>query len=193
MLCVRKIPKRSPLFSHQASTGSGSTGLPCGGALLSMTPSERQCVETLVGMGYSYEGVLRAMQRQGQNVEQVRPPSHHRAQKSGNLVNSLPNIWFIVWVKVTVFAILNWNKWIAVHCMLSSKLRQWISVLTLDTAGLSEPLRTRKTQQTVRLNLCATLNVSHLFYLWISISHYAFWKSKYMRHTIQCSRWIVKH
>lgn len=36
-----------------------------------MTPSERQCVETLVGMGYSYEGVLRAMQRQGQNVEQV--------------------------------------------------------------------------------------------------------------------------
>lgn len=46
-------------------------GLPCGGALLSMTPGERQCVETLVGMGYSYEGVLRAMQRQGQNVEQV--------------------------------------------------------------------------------------------------------------------------
>lgn len=38
-----------------------------------MTPSERQCVETLVGMGYSYEGVLRAMQRQGQNVEQVGP------------------------------------------------------------------------------------------------------------------------
>uniref|UniRef100_A0A1A8JS28 Ubiquitin-associated protein 1 n=1 Tax=Nothobranchius kuhntae TaxID=321403 RepID=A0A1A8JS28_NOTKU len=51
--------------------GSGSSGLPCGGALLSMTPSERQCVETLVGMGYSYEEVLRAMQRQGQNVEQV--------------------------------------------------------------------------------------------------------------------------
>lgn len=48
-----------------------SSGLPCGGALLSMTPSERRCVETLVGMGYSYEGVLRAMQKQGQNVEQV--------------------------------------------------------------------------------------------------------------------------
>ncbi|XP_077583142.1 ubiquitin-associated protein 1 [Stigmatopora nigra] len=55
----------------QANSGSGSASLPCGGALLSMTPSERQCVETLVGMGYSYEGVLRAMQRQGQNVEQV--------------------------------------------------------------------------------------------------------------------------
>ncbi|KAK2862415.1 hypothetical protein Q5P01_001948 [Channa striata] len=54
-----------------ANTGSVSTGLPCGGALLSMTPSERQCAETLVGMGYSYEGVLRAMQRQGQNMEQV--------------------------------------------------------------------------------------------------------------------------
>ncbi|XP_034022996.1 ubiquitin-associated protein 1 isoform X2 [Thalassophryne amazonica] len=53
-----------------ANSGSGSA-LPCGGALLSMTPSERQCVETLVGMGYSYEGVLRAMQRQGQNMEQV--------------------------------------------------------------------------------------------------------------------------
>ncbi|XP_054883572.1 ubiquitin-associated protein 1 [Poeciliopsis prolifica] len=54
-----------------ANPGTGPTGLPCGGALLSMTPSERQCVETLVGMGYSYEEVLRAMQRQGQNVEQV--------------------------------------------------------------------------------------------------------------------------
>lgn len=54
-----------------ANPGSGPAGLPCGGALLSMTPSERQCVETLVSMGYSYEGVLRAMQRQGQNVEQV--------------------------------------------------------------------------------------------------------------------------
>ncbi|CAL8402739.1 unnamed protein product [Arctogadus glacialis] len=51
--------------------GAGTGGLPCGGALLSLTPSERQCVETIVGMGYSYEGVLRAMQKQGQNVEQV--------------------------------------------------------------------------------------------------------------------------
>ncbi|XP_035246701.1 ubiquitin-associated protein 1 [Anguilla anguilla] len=41
------------------------------GALFSLSPSERQCVETIVGMGYSYEGVMKAMQRQGQNVEQV--------------------------------------------------------------------------------------------------------------------------
>ncbi|XP_056587716.1 ubiquitin-associated protein 1 [Triplophysa dalaica] len=39
--------------------------------LLGLSPSERQCVETIVGMGYSYEGVLKAMQKQGQNVEQV--------------------------------------------------------------------------------------------------------------------------
>lgn len=53
-----------------------------------MTPSERQCVETLVGMGYSYEGVLRAMQRQGQNVEQVRPLSC-QAGKSNEMKKDL--------------------------------------------------------------------------------------------------------
>ncbi|KAL2099585.1 hypothetical protein ACEWY4_003979 [Coilia grayii] len=52
-------------------SGTGPAALPCGGALLSLSPAERQCVETIVSMGYSYEGVLRAMQRQGQNVEQV--------------------------------------------------------------------------------------------------------------------------
>ncbi|XP_068172348.1 ubiquitin-associated protein 1 isoform X2 [Antennarius striatus] len=77
------MPKTQVIFAPEPTThtksgapklanpASGYAGLPCGGALLSMTPSERQCVETLVGMGYSYEGVLRAMQRQGQNMEQV--------------------------------------------------------------------------------------------------------------------------
>ncbi|KAJ3603347.1 hypothetical protein NHX12_031089 [Muraenolepis orangiensis] len=55
----------------QTHPGAGQGGLPCGGTLLSLSPSERQCVETIVSMGYSYQGVLRAMQRQGQNVEQV--------------------------------------------------------------------------------------------------------------------------
>ncbi|XP_010879149.2 ubiquitin-associated protein 1 [Esox lucius] len=50
---------------------AGRPRLPCGGELLSLSPSERQCVETIVAMGYSYEGVLRAMQKRGQNVEQV--------------------------------------------------------------------------------------------------------------------------
>ncbi|XP_029008007.1 ubiquitin-associated protein 1 [Betta splendens] len=54
-----------------ASAGSGSAGLPCGGALLSMTTNERECVDSLVSMGYPYESVLRAMQRQGHNMEQV--------------------------------------------------------------------------------------------------------------------------
>ncbi|XP_035292337.1 ubiquitin-associated protein 1-like [Anguilla anguilla] len=42
-----------------------------GGALFGLTPGERQWVETIVAMGYPYEGVLKAMQRQGQNMEQV--------------------------------------------------------------------------------------------------------------------------
>ncbi|NP_001087386.1 ubiquitin associated protein 1 S homeolog isoform X1 [Xenopus laevis] len=39
--------------------------------LRALSSSERQCVETIVGMGYSYEQVMRAMQKRGQNVEQV--------------------------------------------------------------------------------------------------------------------------
>ncbi|XP_075042625.1 ubiquitin-associated protein 1 [Mixophyes fleayi] len=39
--------------------------------LQAMPSSERQCAETIVSMGYSYEHVMRAMQKQGQNVEQV--------------------------------------------------------------------------------------------------------------------------
>lgn len=69
---VAPEPMLSETAPHkQVNAVNCSGGLPCGGALLSMTPAERQCVETLVGMGYSYEGVLRAMQKQGQNVEQV--------------------------------------------------------------------------------------------------------------------------
>lgn len=36
-----------------------------------LSPSERQCVETVVNMGYSYECVLRAMKKKGENIEQV--------------------------------------------------------------------------------------------------------------------------
>lgn len=39
--------------------------------LQALSSSERQCAETIVSMGYSYEHVMRAMQKQGQNVEQV--------------------------------------------------------------------------------------------------------------------------
>ncbi|XP_008953419.1 ubiquitin-associated protein 1 isoform X1 [Pan paniscus] len=36
-----------------------------------LSPSERQCVETVVNMGYSYECVLRAIKKKGENIEQI--------------------------------------------------------------------------------------------------------------------------
>ncbi|XP_061469288.1 ubiquitin-associated protein 1 isoform X2 [Rhineura floridana] len=39
--------------------------------LQALSSSERQCVETVVNMGYSYEDVLKAMKKKGQNIEQV--------------------------------------------------------------------------------------------------------------------------
>uniref|UniRef100_A0A8I5R670 Ubiquitin associated protein 1 n=1 Tax=Papio anubis TaxID=9555 RepID=A0A8I5R670_PAPAN len=44
-----------------------------------LSPSERQCVETVVNMGYSYECVLRAMKKKGENIEQVSGWSARRA------------------------------------------------------------------------------------------------------------------
>ncbi|XP_003226416.1 ubiquitin-associated protein 1 [Anolis carolinensis] len=40
-------------------------------ALQALSSSERQCAETVVNMGYSYEDVLKAMKKKGQNIEQV--------------------------------------------------------------------------------------------------------------------------
>uniref|UniRef100_A0A8D2LLS7 Ubiquitin-associated protein 1 n=1 Tax=Varanus komodoensis TaxID=61221 RepID=A0A8D2LLS7_VARKO len=39
--------------------------------LQGLSSSERQCIETVVNMGYSYEAVLKAMKKKGQNIEQV--------------------------------------------------------------------------------------------------------------------------
>lgn len=39
--------------------------------LQALSPSERQCVETVVNMGYSYDCVLRAMRKKGENIEQI--------------------------------------------------------------------------------------------------------------------------
>ncbi|XP_052032232.1 ubiquitin-associated protein 1 isoform X2 [Apodemus sylvaticus] len=39
--------------------------------LQALSPSERQCVETVVSMGYSYDCVLRAMKKKGENIEQI--------------------------------------------------------------------------------------------------------------------------
>ncbi|XP_062410112.1 ubiquitin-associated protein 1 [Sardina pilchardus] len=77
------LPQEPATYMHTHTQNNGTPkqcapvsgpppgSLPCGGALLSLSPAERQCVETIVSMGYSYEGVIKAMQRQGQNVEQV--------------------------------------------------------------------------------------------------------------------------
>lgn len=75
LLSANQLIRCNVFLSYQPNpvpaAGPPSYPAPVGGALLSLSPSERQCVETVVGMGYSYEGVLKAMQRQGQNVEQV--------------------------------------------------------------------------------------------------------------------------
>ncbi|KAJ8262939.1 hypothetical protein COCON_G00153960 [Conger conger] len=63
------VLKRSPPLPAPGPRPPGLVGQ--GGALLGLTPRERQCVETVVAMGYPYEGVLKAMQRQGWNMEQV--------------------------------------------------------------------------------------------------------------------------
>ncbi|KAL1785000.1 ubiquitin-associated protein 1 isoform X2 [Sigmodon hispidus] len=39
--------------------------------LQALSPSERQCVETVVNMGYSYDCVLRAIKKKGENIEQI--------------------------------------------------------------------------------------------------------------------------
>ncbi|NWI10059.1 UBAP1 protein, partial [Crypturellus soui] len=39
--------------------------------LQALSDSERQCIETVVNMGYSPENVLKAMKKKGQNIEQV--------------------------------------------------------------------------------------------------------------------------
>lgn len=78
------LPSVFPQYAPVSGPTPGS--LPCGGALLSLSPAERQCVETIVSMGYSYEGVIKAMQRQGQNVEQVCTSSCPVIQENSDLI-----------------------------------------------------------------------------------------------------------
>nr|XP_006012679.1 PREDICTED: ubiquitin-associated protein 1 [Latimeria chalumnae]XP_014354151.1 PREDICTED: ubiquitin-associated protein 1 [Latimeria chalumnae] len=52
--------------STKVSSGSTYTDL-----FQALSPSKRQCVNTVVGMGYSYESAIKATEKQGQNVEQV--------------------------------------------------------------------------------------------------------------------------
>ncbi|NXB01892.1 UBAP1 protein, partial [Cnemophilus loriae] len=60
---VSKVPNNS---SCTKQPGSLAAELQQG-----LSPSERQCVETVVNMGYSPENVLKAMKKKGQNIDQV--------------------------------------------------------------------------------------------------------------------------
>ncbi|XP_039401120.1 ubiquitin-associated protein 1 [Mauremys reevesii] len=70
-----------PMVTHQNFTASkvpshtSCTKWPSGptysDVLQALSASERQCVETVVNMGYSYEDVMTAMKKKGQNIEQV--------------------------------------------------------------------------------------------------------------------------
>ncbi|MEE6457768.1 hypothetical protein FKM82_000029 [Ascaphus truei] len=63
-VATSKVP--NSVTYAKCSSGRGYEEL-----LQALSSSERQCAETIVCMGYSYEHVMRAMQKQGQNVDQV--------------------------------------------------------------------------------------------------------------------------
>ncbi|XP_065406009.1 ubiquitin-associated protein 1 isoform X3 [Chrysemys picta bellii] len=70
-----------PMVTHQNFTVSKvpsntsctkwSSGPTYSDVLQALSASERQCVETVVNMGYSYEDVMTAMKKKGQNIEQA--------------------------------------------------------------------------------------------------------------------------
>ncbi|RXM92975.1 Ubiquitin-associated protein 1 [Acipenser ruthenus] len=66
-----KAPGTAEAVSVAAATPPAVPGGYCSN-LLALSPGERQCVETIVSMGYSYESVIGAMQKQGQSMEQVK-------------------------------------------------------------------------------------------------------------------------
>ncbi|XP_053264961.1 ubiquitin-associated protein 1 isoform X1 [Podarcis raffonei] len=62
------LTSQVPNTTSCAKRPGGSTYI---NVLQALSSSERQCVETVVNMGYSYEDVLKAMKKKGQNIEQV--------------------------------------------------------------------------------------------------------------------------
>uniref|UniRef100_A0A8C6Z0F0 Ubiquitin associated protein 1 n=1 Tax=Nothoprocta perdicaria TaxID=30464 RepID=A0A8C6Z0F0_NOTPE len=60
--------------ASQVPNNSSCTKRPGGASpelLQALSASERQCIETVVNMGYSPESVLKAMKKKGQNIDQV--------------------------------------------------------------------------------------------------------------------------
>ncbi|XP_039613908.1 ubiquitin-associated protein 1 [Polypterus senegalus] len=74
-LCNKQVKQHAQSVSsktHSAvSSNSVDDVLSVGAVLKALSPSERECVETLVGMGYPSDSVIRAIQKQGQNVDEV--------------------------------------------------------------------------------------------------------------------------
>lgn len=81
--CTEEIPSltTTTAVTHQSfpkskvpnttSCAKWPSGSMCLDVLQALSSSERQCVETVVNMGYSYEDVFKAMKKKGQNIEQV--------------------------------------------------------------------------------------------------------------------------
>ncbi|XP_026569690.1 ubiquitin-associated protein 1 [Pseudonaja textilis] len=65
-----QVPKTTTTTSS-SSCAKGPGIFSYGDLLQDLSPSERECLEIAVGMGYSYEEVLKAMKRKGQSIEQV--------------------------------------------------------------------------------------------------------------------------
>lgn len=76
-----------------------------------MTTSERECVDSLVSMGYPYESVLRAMQRQGHNMEQVGLTPHLNAHEF--LTHTVNKFVLILYAWVYIFC--EWNSVLISH------------------------------------------------------------------------------
>ncbi|XP_042718222.1 ubiquitin-associated protein 1 isoform X2 [Lagopus leucura] len=69
-----------PMVTHQNfpvskvpnnTTCTKQSGVPFPELQQTLSASERQCVETVVNMGYSPENVLKAMKKKGQNIDQI--------------------------------------------------------------------------------------------------------------------------
>ncbi|XP_026547922.1 ubiquitin-associated protein 1, partial [Notechis scutatus] len=65
------LTSQVPKTTTTSSCAKGPGIFSYGDVLQDLPPRERECLEIAVGMGYSYEEVLKAMKRKGQSIEQI--------------------------------------------------------------------------------------------------------------------------
>ncbi|XP_058027940.1 ubiquitin-associated protein 1 [Ahaetulla prasina] len=63
------LTSQVPKTTSSCAKGPGSFSY--GDVVQALSSSERECLEIVVGMGYSYEDVLKAMKRKGQSIDQI--------------------------------------------------------------------------------------------------------------------------